>query len=78
METSPNFTPKVQQIIAQSKNFAQSLNASEVTTDHLLLVILELEDPFVSSFVNSFSFSVEQVKNFTISFCALSKEKDAP
>tara|TARA_Y100001937_G_C7131788_1_gene337880 strand:+ start:1920 stop:4334 length:2415 start_codon:yes stop_codon:yes gene_type:complete len=78
METSPNFTPKVQQIIAQSKNFAQSLNASEVTTDHLLLVILELEDPFVSSFVNSFSFSIEQVKNFTISFCSLSKEKDAP
>ena len=77
METSPNFTPKAQQIIAQAKTFAESLNEHQVTPDHLLLVILESGDPFLSQFISSFSFTVEQVKNFTISFCALKKHNDS-
>lgn len=76
METSPNFTPKIQQIIAQSKSFANSLNDKEVTPDHLLLVILQGEDPFIESFVRTFNFSIEQLKNFTISFCDLKESKE--
>jgi ATP-dependent Clp protease ATP-binding subunit ClpC len=76
METSPNFTPKVQRIIDQSKDFALSLNESEVTVDHLLLVILEMEDPTINEFIKSFSFTSEQVKNFTVSFCSLDIPKE--
>ena len=76
MESSPNFTPKVQQIIAQSKTFASSLNDDEVTPDHLLFVILELGDPLIHSFVKSFGFTIVQIKNFTISFCDLKEKKE--
>lgn len=76
METSPNFTPKIQQIIAQSKKFASSLNDEEVTPEHLLLVILESEDPFIESFIKSFQFTCDQVKNFTLSFCELKEKKE--
>jgi len=78
METSPNFTPKVQQIIVQSKNFATSINSKEVNPDHLLLVVLETEDPSISEFLKSFKFTNEQLKNFVISFCDLENDyKDA-
>lgn len=68
METSPNFTPKAQQIISQSKTLAISLNTKEVTCDHLLLIILELNDPLIYKFFDTFNFSLEQVKNFVVSF----------
>ena len=71
METSPNFTPKVQQIIVQSKNFATTINSKEVNPDHLLLVVLETEDPTISEFLKSFKFTNSQLKNFVISFCGL-------
>lgn len=71
METSPNFTPKVQRIIDQAKSFALSLNNSEVTVDHLLLVVLEVEDPTINEFVKGFGFTSEQIKSFCLSFSGL-------
>lgn len=74
METSFNFTPKVQQLIQKSKEFALSLNDSVVTPDHLLLIILESEDISISNFLNSFGFSFQKVKNFSLSFSNIEKK----
>ena len=55
METSFNFTPRVQQLIHKSKEFALSLNEEIVTPDHLLLIILESEDISINNFLYNFT-----------------------
>ena len=76
METSFNFTPKVQQLIHKSKEFALSLNEEIVTPDHLLLVILESEDISINNFLTSFGFSFQKVKNFSLSFSGVEKKEN--
>lgn len=73
MEEEPNFTPKAQRAISKSKDFAFSLNDSVVNPDHLLLVMLEMQEASVDSFLTSFGFSFEQLKNFTIRFRGIKK-----
>ena len=73
MEEEPNFTPKAQRAISKSKDFAFSLNDPVVNPDHLLLVMLEMQESSVNSFLTSFGFSFEQLKNFTIRFRGIKK-----
>ena len=75
METSFNFTPRVQQLIHKSKEFALSLNEEIVTPDHLLLIILESEDISINNFLTSFGFSFQKVKNFSLSFSGIEKKE---
>jgi len=76
METSFNFTPKVQQLIHKSKEFAFSLNDETVTPDHLLLIILESEDISINNFLTSFGFSFKKVKDFSLSFSGVEKKEN--
>ena len=73
MDTSPNFTPKAQQLISQAKFFATSLNDQEVEAAHLLLVILNSKHSLIDDFVESFGFSSEEIKVFVTRFCGLKK-----
>ena len=73
MDTSPNFTPKAQEIISQSKFFATSLNDEEVEAIHLLLVVLNSRYPLIDDFIESFGFNSEEVKAFVTTFCGLRK-----
>lgn len=73
MDTSPNFTPKAQQLISQAKFFATSLNDQEVEAAHLLLVILNSKHSLIDDFVESFGFSSEEIKIFVTRFCGLKK-----
>lgn len=73
MDTSPNFTPKAQQLISQSKLFAESLNDPEIEGSHLLLVILNNEHALIDDFLSSFGFMTSEVKAFVASFCGLKK-----
>ena len=54
MDLSPNFTPRSQQLIVESKFLAVSLNHTEVTADHLLVSLLRSEGGFIPEFVKSF------------------------
>ena len=73
MDTSPNFTPKAQQLISQAKFFATSLNDHEVEAAHLLLVILNSRNSLIDDFIESFGFSSEEIKVFVTTFCGLKK-----
>lgn len=73
MDTSPNFTPKAQQIISQAKLFANSLNDPEVEGAHLLLVILNSNYALIDDFLSSFGFTTSEIKAFVTSFCGLKK-----
>jgi ATP-dependent Clp protease ATP-binding subunit ClpC len=74
MDTSPNFTPKAQQVISQAKLFATSLNNEEVEAAHLLLVVLNSRHSLIDTFIEGYGFNVEEVKSFTTTFCGLKKE----
>ena len=75
MEEEPNFTPKAQRAISKSKDFAFSLNDSVVKPDHLLLVMLEMQEASVDSFLTSFGFSFEQLKKFHNSLSGYQKNR---
>ena len=73
MDTSPNFTPKAQQLISQAKFFATSLNDHQVEASHLLLVLLNSKHSLIDDFIESFGFSSEEIKSFVTTFCGLKK-----
>jgi ATP-dependent Clp protease ATP-binding subunit ClpC len=73
MDTSPNFTPKAQQLISQAKFFATSLNDKEVEAAHLLLVILNSRHILIDDFIEGSGFSTEEIKSFVTNFCGLKK-----
>ena len=74
METSPNFTPKAQQLIARSKVVATSLNHNRVDTGHLLLVILNSKNDLIEEFIFSHGYSIKELTSFVISSCDLEKK----
>jgi ATP-dependent Clp protease ATP-binding subunit ClpC len=76
METSPNFTPKAQQLIARSKVVATSLNHKSVDAAHLLLVILNSKNDLVEEFMFSHGFSIKEITSFVITFCDLEKKHE--
>jgi len=73
METSPNFTPKAQQLIARSKVVATSLNHNSVDTGHLLLVILNSKNDLIEEFIFSHGYSIKELTSFVIATCNLEK-----
>jgi ATP-dependent Clp protease ATP-binding subunit ClpC len=76
METSPNFTPKSQQIISDAKNLADSKMHEEVTCGHLLIVILTSEYSFINDLVRGFDLRVEEFIDFIEDFYSLKEEGD--
>jgi len=68
METSPNFTPKCQRIIADSKNLAESLFHEEVNCGHLLVSIFSSDCSFLNDLVRGFNLKVSDFIEFVEGF----------
>lgn len=68
MEISPNFTPKCQRIIADSKNLAESLSHEEVNCGHLLISMLSSDASFINDLVRGFNLRVDSFIEFIESF----------
>ena len=77
MDVSPNFTPRAQQLIMESKILATSLNHSGVTENHLLLSILKSDAVFIRDFLEGFSVKWRDFHDFIVTFGAL-EEIDGP
>jgi ATP-dependent Clp protease ATP-binding subunit ClpC len=78
MDLSPNFTPKSQQLIVESKLLAVSLNHTEVTADHLLISLLRSDGGFIRQFINGFGLSVDSFIYFITTFSSLEKKEGQP
>jgi ATP-dependent Clp protease ATP-binding subunit ClpC len=76
MHVSPNFTPKSQQLIIDSKIMASSLNHSEVTESHLLVSLLRAEAGFINEFIRSFGLKVSDFIEFVIEYSSLEELDD--
>ena len=74
MQFEGNFSPKAQFFIKQSKRLAESLNDSCVKEEHLLLIILQSGDPFISLFLEKNSVDIYSYIDFVISFGSLQKD----
>ena len=68
MEISPNFTPKCQRIIADSKDLAESLSHEEVNCGHLLVSMLSSDASFINDLVRGFNLKVDSFIEFIESF----------
>lgn len=68
METSPNFTPKCQQIISDSKLLAEAWNHEEVGCGHLLVSILSSDASFINDLIRGFNLKIESFITFTEDF----------
>ena len=68
METSPNFTPKCQRIIADSKNLAESLSHEEVNCGHLLVSMLSSDASFINDLVRGFNLKIDSFIEFIEAF----------
>ena len=73
MDISPNFTPRSQQLIVESKLLAVSLNHKEVTADHLLISVLRSDGGFIREFINGFGLSADKFVEFIITYSSLDK-----
>ena len=71
MDVSPNFTPRAQQLILESKILATALNHREVSDNHLLLSILKSESGFINDFLEGFSLKPKDFCEFVVSFASL-------
>ena len=76
MQLSPNFTPKCQFFIAQSKDLAKSLNHPTIKEDHLLLLILQSGELTVLDFLHSYGVNLYEYIDFIITFSSLNKSDD--
>lgn len=76
MEISPNFTPKCQQIIGDSKNLAESLSHEEVNCGHLLVCILSSDCSFINDLIRGFNLKVSHFIEFIESFYFLENVGD--
>lgn len=76
MEISPNFTPKCQQIIGDSKNLAESLSHEEVNCGHLLVCILSSDCSFINDLIKGFNLKVSHFIEFIESFYFLENVGD--
>lgn len=74
MELSPNFSPKCQFFIAQSKDFARSLNHPTIKEDHLLLLILQSGEMTVLDFLTNYGINIYDYIDFIITYANLSKK----
>ena len=66
MSITPNFTPKSQQLILESKLWARELNHPTVTSSHLLVVLLRHGGSFVHEFLDRFGLQIEDFIDFVI------------
>ena len=66
MSVTPNFTPKSQQLILESKLWARLLNHPTVTSSHLLVVLLRHSGSFVSEFLEGFGLKTVDFIDFVI------------
>ena len=71
--TSPNFTPKSQQLIVESKLLATELNHTEVKDAHLLSCILSSNSEIISLFLKSLSLDTKNLIKFISVFGCLDK-----
>lgn len=75
MQLEGNFSPKAQFFIKQAKRLAQSLHDSCVKDEHLLLILLQSGDQFISLFLEKNNIDVFSYIDFVISFGSLDKKK---
>lgn len=68
METSPNFTPKCQRIIGDSKNLAESLLHEEVNCGHLLVSLISSDCSFLNDLIRGFNLNVAHFIEFIEGF----------
>ena len=68
METSPNFTPKSQQVISDAKFLADERMHEEVTCGHLLVSILSSEYSFINELIRGFDLNVDEFIDFIEDF----------
>ena len=78
METSPNFTPKCQQIISDSKLLAEAWNHEEVSCGHLLVSILSSEVGFINDLIRGFNLKIDSFIKFTEDFYLLEDRPGHP
>lgn len=76
MELGPNFSPKAQFFVKQSKKLASSLKDSYVKEDHLLLIILQAGDSFISAFLHKHNIDIFDYIDFITTFSSLDKGKN--
>ena len=76
MELGPNFSPKAQFFVKQSKKLASSLNDVHVKEDHLLILILQTGDAFINSFLHKHDIDIFDYIDFVMTFASLDKGKD--
>ena len=78
---SPNFTPKSQQLIVESKLLAAELNHIEVEDTHLLSCILTSDSDLINQFLKNYFVDIEKLVNFISVFGSLTQnaeESEAP
>lgn len=78
MELGPNFSPKAQFFVKQSKKLASSLNDVCVKEDHLLVLLLQTGDAFINSFLHKHEIDIFEYIDFVMTFSSLDKGKDKP
>lgn len=76
MPTSPNFTPKSQQLIVESKILATELNHIEVKDCHLLSCILSGEHELISLFLKGLFVDIKSLIKFVSVFSSLEKAQE--
>jgi ATP-dependent Clp protease ATP-binding subunit ClpC len=74
MEVPPNFSPKCQFFIAQSKDLAKSLNHPTIKEDHLLLLILQSGELHVLDFLTGYGVNIYDYIDFIITYSNLNKK----
>ena len=74
MELSPNFSPKCQFFVAQSRDLAQSLNHPTIKEDHLLLLILQSGELPVLDFLQGYGINIFDYIDFIITYSNLAKK----
>jgi ATP-dependent Clp protease ATP-binding subunit ClpC len=76
MELPANFTPQVQKIIKQAKQFAESLHYSEVETFHVLIILLKYNNPSINSFLSSLDISIDSLIKFITFFYDIQNQEE--
>lgn len=75
MELGPNFSPKAQFFVKQAKKLALSLNDTSVKESHLLLLILQSGDSFLSTFLEKNDIDIFEYMDFVSTFSSLENKK---
>ena len=74
MPTTPNFTPKSQQLIVEAKVLATELNHAEVQDSHLLSCVLSSGSDLINAFLRNFSIDIVKLIDFVSIFGDLEQE----